>query len=77
MSKTICVGFISFSVFLGNIGQGFASSHAENQSSKYQSFTRTNSIMSSIKSYKSDINFLFSARDEQKGDCLRYGDCKR
>lgn len=77
MSKTICVGLVSFSVFLGNIGQSYASNNTENQTFKYQGFTLTDSIISSINSYKSDINFLFSARDERRGDCLRSGNCKR
>ncbi|GAA6616854.1 hypothetical protein NUACC26_026610 [Scytonema sp. NUACC26] len=77
MSKTICVGLISFSVFLGNIGQSSASNNTENPPFKYQGFTWTDSIIGSINSYQSHINFLFSARDERSGDCLRTGNCKR
>ncbi|MUG98534.1 hypothetical protein F7734_42070 [Scytonema sp. UIC 10036] len=76
MSKTICVGLISFSVFLGNIGQSSASNNTEKQTFKYQGFARTASIMSSINSYH-ELNFLFSARDERRADCLRAGNCKR
>ncbi|MEA5617422.1 hypothetical protein VB711_06160 [Cronbergia sp. UHCC 0137] len=69
MNKTICMGLMMLPVYFYNAGFGFAI---------HNSWLRMSSgdIISGTDAQLGLLSQRVEARDEQTGDCLRFGTCK-